>query len=151
MLDSRCSRYPATSCENGGWLSKNMSHTNRLQFRTKSAQSGGLETNGRRERISDLGRCIAMRRLVGEARVYWASMRARKPAENVGRRTSGGASGIRTLGTIFSAADSKCACSDREGGPTESNRDRGSQTSRSGPRALPRHTVAFLLGRSLRE
>jgi hypothetical protein len=49
--------------------------------------------NRRRERISGLGRCVAVRRPVREALAYWASMRARKPAENVGRRRSGGGRG----------------------------------------------------------
>ena len=44
--------------------------------RTKSAQSGGLETNGPRERISDLSRRVAVRRFSREARGYWASIRA---------------------------------------------------------------------------
>jgi hypothetical protein len=65
--------------------------------RTKSAQSGGLETNGPSERISDLSRRGVVRRFSGEARGYWASIRSRKPAENVGRGRTGGGSGIRTL------------------------------------------------------
>jgi hypothetical protein len=53
--------------------------------RTKSAQSGGLETNWPRERISDLSRRGIVRRSSGEARSCWASIQSRKPAENVGR------------------------------------------------------------------
>jgi hypothetical protein len=41
------------------------------EFRTKSAQSGGLETNGRRERNSGLKRCVTVRRFAREARGYW--------------------------------------------------------------------------------
>lgn len=48
------------------------------EFRTKSAQSGGLETNGPRERISGLDGPVAVRRFAREARGYWASLRARR-------------------------------------------------------------------------
>ena len=48
------------------------------EFRTKSAQSGGLETNGPRERISGFGGCLTVRRSLGKARGYWTSLRARK-------------------------------------------------------------------------
>jgi hypothetical protein len=49
------------------------------EFRTKSAQSGGLETKGRRERNSGLSRPIAVRRFVRETRGYWASCALESP------------------------------------------------------------------------
>src|SRR5438093_13048511 len=74
-------------------VTKSDSKSVTYEFRTKTAQSGGLETNGRRERISALGRCVAVRRFAREARGYWASVRARKLAENVGRVRTGGGRG----------------------------------------------------------
>src|SRR5205807_2100546 len=71
--------------------SKNGSISMTYEFRTKSAQSGGLENNGCTERISGLGGSVAVRRFVCEARGYWASMGAHKPAENVGHGQTGGA------------------------------------------------------------
>ena len=68
------------------------------EFR-KSAQSGGSETNGQRERISGFGRCVAVRRFTRRARGYWRFLWARKPPENVGRGRTGGRDGIRTPGT----------------------------------------------------
>jgi len=48
------------------WHTKTDSISIAYEFRTKSAQSGGLEKNGRRERILGLGRCVAVRRFVRE-------------------------------------------------------------------------------------
>ena len=66
------------------------SKTIAYENRTKSAQSGGLETNGRRERILGLSQRPAVQRFVREARGYWASMRAQKSAETVARDRTGG-------------------------------------------------------------
>jgi hypothetical protein len=44
------------------WLTKNNSKSITYEFRTKSAQSRGLEKNGHRERIWILRRCAAVRR-----------------------------------------------------------------------------------------
>jgi hypothetical protein len=57
-------------------VSKSDSKSGAYEFRTKSTQSGGLETDGHRERGSGLSRRVAVRRFVPEARSYWASMRA---------------------------------------------------------------------------
>jgi hypothetical protein len=46
---------------------ENDSISTTYEFRTNSAQSGGLEKNSRRERISGLGRCSAVRRSAHEA------------------------------------------------------------------------------------
>ena len=46
---------------------------------------------------------VAVRRFSREARGYWASMRARNPAENVGRGRTGGGRGIRTVGAVLVA------------------------------------------------
>ena len=73
-------------------ITKNDSISTAYEFCTKSVQSGGLEKNGWREGISGLGRCVAVRRFAREARGYWAFMRARRPAENVGRGRTGGGS-----------------------------------------------------------
>ena len=72
---SRCPKISFESAEVGGAKSGSISVA--YEFRTKSAQSGGSETNGPRERNSGLGGCVAVRRFVREARGYWASMRAR--------------------------------------------------------------------------
>jgi hypothetical protein len=48
---------------------------------TKSAQSGGLETNGRRDRNLSFSRPVAVLRFVREARGYWASMRTQARGE----------------------------------------------------------------------
>lgn len=72
-----------------------------LKIHTVLPKSGGLETNGRRERILGHGRRVAVRGFLREARGYWASMRARKPAENVGRLRTGGAREIRTECTVM--------------------------------------------------
>ena len=47
------------------------------ESRTKSPQSGGLETNGRRERISGRGRLVAVRRFVRDPRGYWRFQRGK--------------------------------------------------------------------------
>jgi hypothetical protein len=89
-------RYPAIflqSAEVAVWKSDSKSVA--YEFRTKSAQSGGLETNGRRDGI--LKSRPAHRSGEVRARSPWllGLMRARKPAENVGRARTGGESGIR--------------------------------------------------------
>jgi hypothetical protein len=53
---------------------------------TKSAKCGGLETNGPRERISGVGRCVAVRRFVREARRYWRFQRAKTRGERWSRK-----------------------------------------------------------------
>jgi hypothetical protein len=73
-------------------LTKNDSISTAYESRTKSGESGGLENNGQRERFLGLDRCAAVRRFVRKARGYWASMRARKPPENVGGEQTGGGS-----------------------------------------------------------
>ena len=78
-LASDCSRCPEISCESAEVrLLKSGLKSAAHEFRTKSAQSGGLETNGRRDGISCLSRRAAVRRFVREARGNWASMRARR-------------------------------------------------------------------------
>ena len=78
VLDSSCPRCREISCESAEvWLTKSDSKSVAYEFRTKSAQSGGLETNGRGETISVLRDRVAVRRFVREARGYWASWRAR--------------------------------------------------------------------------
>ena len=63
LLDSSYSRCREVSCESVGIeLTKSDSKSVAYEFRTKSAQSGGLETNGPRERISGFGGCLAVRR-----------------------------------------------------------------------------------------
>jgi hypothetical protein len=58
----RCSRYPAISLQSAEVdVAKSDSKSVAYEFRTKSAQSGGLENNGRREGILGLGRCVAVR------------------------------------------------------------------------------------------
>ena len=73
---------PRTSTTVGEWIEKSygvsytrsalvkLPNVHRLGRMDQSAQSGGLETNGRRERILGLGRCVAVRRFVREARGY---------------------------------------------------------------------------------
>jgi hypothetical protein len=91
VLDFRFSRYPAMSLQSAEVATtKSDSKSVAYEFRTKSAKSGALETNRRRERILGLSGVIAVRRFSREARGYWASMRAREPAENVGRGSTGG-------------------------------------------------------------
>jgi hypothetical protein len=94
MLDASRSRYPAISLQSAELaVVKNGSKSVAYEFRTKSAKCGGLETNGRRETISGLSRGVAVRRFSREARGYWASTRARKAAEKVGRGRAGGGRG----------------------------------------------------------
>lgn len=88
------SRSPAISVQNAEVAAlKSDSKSVAYENRTKSAKCGGLETNGRRERISGPDGCVSVRRFTREARGYWASMRARRPAENVGLRRTGGGRG----------------------------------------------------------
>src|SRR5208282_2291826 len=71
-------RYPAISLQSAEvtvW--KGHSKSIAYEFRTRSVQSGGLETNRPRERISGLGGCAAVRRFSREPRGYWTFMRAR--------------------------------------------------------------------------
>ena len=108
-LDSSCPRCREISCESAEvCITKSDSKSVAYEFRTKSAQSGGLETNGRRERISGLGRCVAVRRFVREARGYWASMRAQQSAEHVGLGRTGGEGGIRTPDTVARMPHFEC-------------------------------------------
>jgi hypothetical protein len=53
------------------------SKSSAYENRTKSTQSGGLETNSARDRISDCGRSAAVRRFLHEARGYWRFQRAK--------------------------------------------------------------------------
>ncbi len=90
-LDFSRSRYPAISLQSAEVaVPKSDSKSVAYENRTKSAKCGGLETNGPRERISGPDRGAAVRRFLREAHGYWASMRARKPAENVLRGRTGG-------------------------------------------------------------
>jgi hypothetical protein len=51
-LDFSCSRYPAISLQSAEVaVAKSESKSIAYEFRTKTAKSGALETNGRRERI----------------------------------------------------------------------------------------------------
>jgi hypothetical protein len=80
------SRYPAISLQSAEVaIPKSDLKSAAYEIRTKSAKSGALETNGRRERISGHRRGVEVRRFSREARGYWAFVRARNPAENVGR------------------------------------------------------------------
>jgi hypothetical protein len=75
-----CSRCRAISCESAEVSRlKNDSKSAAYEFRTKWAQSGGLETNRLRERISGPDGNTAVRSFVRDARSYWALLRARKP------------------------------------------------------------------------
>jgi hypothetical protein len=90
-LDSGCSRCSKIFFESEeDSVTESDSKSGAYEFHTKAAQSGGLETNGGRERILDFSRCAAVWRFSREARDYWASIRARNPAENVGRGRTGG-------------------------------------------------------------
>ena len=61
------SRYSAISLQSAEVaVPKSDSISIAYEFRTKSAKSGGLETNGRRERISGLSRGVAVRRFSRE-------------------------------------------------------------------------------------
>ena len=107
-------RYPAISVQSAEvGVAKSDSKSDAYEFRTKSAQSGGLETNGPRETISGLGRRVAVRRFARESRGYWASMRAQKPAENVGRGRTGGEGGIRTPDTVARMPHFECGAFNR--------------------------------------
>ena len=100
LLDSSCSRCRKLSCESGGIeRTKTDSKSVAYEFRTKSAQSGGSETDGPRERISGSGGFLAVRRSLDNARGYWASFRARKPqrmldAEGLAEREELGSNGL---------------------------------------------------------
>jgi hypothetical protein len=97
-LDASRSRYSAISLQSAEVAApKKDSKSVAYEIRTKSAKSGGLETNGRRERISAPRRGAEVRRFVREGRGYWAFVRARKAAEKVGRGRAGGgrATGIQ--------------------------------------------------------
>ena len=66
-LDSSRSRYPAIFLQSAEVaIGKRDSKSVGYENRTKSVESGGSETNGRRERISGLGRCVAVRRFARE-------------------------------------------------------------------------------------
>ena len=77
-LDSSRSRFPAIFLQSAEVaVTKSGSKSSAYEFRTKSAQSGGLETNGPRERISGLRRQIAVRRFAREALGYWRFQRGK--------------------------------------------------------------------------
>lgn len=66
-----CSPFPKCSCKSAEVSSVRMSgKTVAYENRTKSAQSGGLEKNGRGETNSGLGDRVAVRRFGREARGY---------------------------------------------------------------------------------
>ncbi len=93
-FDSGHSCYPAIFLQSAEVaVAESDSKSEAYEFRTKSAQSGGLETNGRRERILGLSQRPAVQRFVREARGYWASMRAPEPPENVALGRAGGGRG----------------------------------------------------------
>ena len=81
----RVSSYPAlsllrdVSANRRGGPNKSDSNSSTYVNRTKSAQSGGLETNGHREINLGLGVSDAVGRFVREALVYWASVPTRWP------------------------------------------------------------------------
>jgi hypothetical protein len=59
----------------------------------KPRKSGGLETNGLRERIRSRNRLTAVGRFRTNVRGYWSFARAQIAAENVGREQAGGGRG----------------------------------------------------------
>jgi hypothetical protein len=66
-LDSGCSRYPSDLAKGAEVRrKKNGSILMAYEIRTKSAESGGLETNGPRERIWGVDGLIAVRRFLCE-------------------------------------------------------------------------------------
>jgi hypothetical protein len=70
------SRHPAISLQGAeAGATESNSKSAAYENRTKSAKCGGLETNGRRERILSLDRHVAVRRSARNARGYWASIR----------------------------------------------------------------------------
>jgi hypothetical protein len=71
------------------------------EIRTKSAKSGGLETNAPRETISGPESVSAVRRLSHEGPGLLRFLRPEKSAENFYRRRSGGEGGIRNRGTVL--------------------------------------------------
>ena len=66
------------------------------------------QTGGEREFRVSAG-VVAVRRFSREARGYWASMRARKPAENVGRGTTGGGRATGSNGLLQNFAGLRSA------------------------------------------
>ena len=80
------------SAKCGGWLTKSDSKSVAYENRTKSAQSGGLETNGPRERISGLDGPRSAEVYARSPRLLAISAR-QNPAENVGRGRTGGGRG----------------------------------------------------------
>jgi hypothetical protein len=81
-------------------FTKSEATSDAYENRTKLPKSAGLETKGPRERISGFSQRGIVRRFSREAGGYWAPMRVRKSAENVGLGRAGGASGIRNHGTV---------------------------------------------------
>ncbi len=76
-LDPGRSRSPTISLQSAELAyPKNDSKSAAYEIRTKSAQSGGLETNRSRESISALRQPVAVRRFSCEVPDYWASMPA---------------------------------------------------------------------------
>jgi hypothetical protein len=68
------------------------------KFCTKSAQSGGLEKNGRRERILGLRCFVAVLRFMCEVPCLLEILRAYKATENFGRGRVGGRRSQRRTG-----------------------------------------------------
>jgi hypothetical protein len=96
-LDRGRPRYSANVLQSAkARIAKTVSISITSEFRTESKQSGGLETNRPRERISGLSRCGTVRRFCARSPCYWASICSCKPAENVGCDRTGGEGGIRT-------------------------------------------------------
>lgn len=80
VLEPGCPCYPAISPQSAEVdVRKRDSKSVAYEIRTKSAESGGSETNGRRERISGLSQHVAVGRFVREARGYWASCAPESP------------------------------------------------------------------------
>jgi hypothetical protein len=79
------SRYSAVSLQSAEVvIPKSDSKSVAYEFRTKSAQSGGLETNGRRETDLGLGQRVAMRSFAREAGGYWRFQRAKTERRMLG-------------------------------------------------------------------
>jgi len=73
-----CSPFLESSCESSEAVTiKSEVKSIAYENRTKSAESGGLERNGPRERKSGLTPHVAVRRFVPEVPRYWASSHTR--------------------------------------------------------------------------
>ncbi|OPH83873.1 hypothetical protein B2M20_04685 [Nitrobacter vulgaris] len=101
-LDSNCSRYSAVSLQSAeACISEIASKSTAYEIRTKSPQSGGLETNGPGERISALSRRPVVRRFLSEGPRLLAISACSNRAEKVDGEDTGGESGILTLATVI--------------------------------------------------